>query len=465
MISWPATLLAGLSEAAAARLGLHFPPERWSDLERGVQAAALDAGSDPERYARTLISPAASGRDFELLAAHLTIGETYFFREPRLWEILERDILPELLAAADGRMLLLWSAGCSTGEEPYSLAILLRRLIPDRAAREIGILATDINPRSLQRAREGVYGEWSFRGTPEWTRLRYFSPTPDGRWRIAPEIRDMVEFRPLNLVTGSIPGPAGLILCRNVLMYLTPAGARRAAGMLHRALAPGGWMAVAPAEASPRLLIGFVPSEYQDATLYRKCRTPPPEPNPPQDTAPPAPAPAPAPASEIAPPPKDLLAPARLAADQGRLAEALQCCEKALARDRTRADAHYLKATVLVEMGSLAEAARSLRTAIYLEPDLAIAHFALGSLAWKLGEAKESRKHYENCLRVLATYSNDQIPPESGGLTAGRLRALAAARTDGDTFGNTGDRLPRGDRLGTDSPPAGSVSRGPRSGS
>jgi len=207
-VATPEVLLSSLSDFLAAQMGLHFPRERWSDLERGIAAAASEFGIvDVESCIGWLVSAPLTRNQVEILASHLTVGETYFFREKRSFEVLETHILPELLRARGeaGSPLRIWSAGCCTGEEPYSIAMLLDRLIPDAARRNITILATDINPRFVRKAAEGVYSEWSFRETPAWVRERYFNRRKDGRFEIKPHIRKMVTFSYVNLAEDTYP--------------------------------------------------------------------------------------------------------------------------------------------------------------------------------------------------------------------------------------------------------------------
>jgi chemotaxis protein methyltransferase CheR len=131
-------------------MGLHFPIARRSDLERGLHTAARQAGHrHVEKYVEWLLSTPLSKLQIEELAGHLTIGETYFFRNPEQFTLLEQQVLPELIRQKqnDEKRLRIWCAGCSTGEEPYSVAISLRRVIPDIANWKITILATDLNGR------------------------------------------------------------------------------------------------------------------------------------------------------------------------------------------------------------------------------------------------------------------------------------------------------------------------------
>ena len=273
------TLLPRLSEFVAAQMGLHFPPERWRDLERGVISAAREFGfADTEAFAQWLLTSPLTRNRVEVLASYLTVGETYFFREKRAFELLEEGILPELIRSRKGteQRLRIWSAGCATGEEPYSIAILLHKLIPDLERWNIALLATDINPRFLQRASAGEYGEWSFRDSPSWLRERYFKKTEGGRFRIAPFIQKLVSFSHLNLAEDAYPALTNetnamdLIFCRNVLMYFVPERQKKVADNFHRSMVEGGWLIVSPSEASHVLFSNFMTVNFPSAILYRK---------------------------------------------------------------------------------------------------------------------------------------------------------------------------------------------------
>ena len=173
-------LLSQFSEFIASRTALHFPRERWNDLERQAVSAAREFGfADTESFIQWLTSSAVSREQIEILASHLTISETYFWREPQVFDALMEHILPQLvrLREGSGKLIRIWSAGCSTGEEPYSIAIALQRVIPDLEKWKITILATDINPRILQKANAGLYGKWSFRNSPPWLKDQYFLRT------------------------------------------------------------------------------------------------------------------------------------------------------------------------------------------------------------------------------------------------------------------------------------------------
>jgi chemotaxis protein methyltransferase CheR len=191
------TMLDDVSRCIAEQMGLYFPPSKWRSLEQALGTAAGELGlKDAKECVEWFVSSTPSKERIEALSSYLTIGETYFFRENRSFEILEQKIIPALLRSKVGheRRLRIWSAGCSTGEEPYTIAIMLHRMRDLLKGYDLSILATDINPHALRKAREGIYSEWSFRTTPSWFKERFFRPAGDKRYELLPRIRKMVTF-------------------------------------------------------------------------------------------------------------------------------------------------------------------------------------------------------------------------------------------------------------------------------
>ncbi|WP_035056550.1 CheR family methyltransferase [Andreprevotia chitinilytica] len=290
------TLLSRFAGFVADSVGLYFPPSRQNDLLRGLTAAAADFGyANADACMRALLVKPPSRREIELLARHLTVGETYFFREPAVFDALEQHVLPRLIQSrreAGNLRLRFWSAACCTGEEPYSLAMLLARMLPDRADWNITILGTDINPTFLQRAEAGVYPQWSFRNTPDWVRKIYFHANQSG-WALRADIRRMVTFSYLNLIDDGYPSVENntnamdLILCRNVLMYFDQAGMRRVVQGLQRSLVEQGCLVVGAAETSQTLFADFNPIHFPDTLFYGKSNAAGGGPRP--DLAPPTP--------------------------------------------------------------------------------------------------------------------------------------------------------------------------------
>ncbi|MBI3912319.1 MAG: chemotaxis protein CheR, partial [Armatimonadetes bacterium] len=404
----------------ADRFGLDFTEQRQADLkQRLIRALGAAADVAPEAYLSHLASLPAGSPDLMRFASYLVVGETYFFRDGPCFEALEQRVLPSLIAdrrSAGIRRLRLWSAGCATGEEAYSLAILLDRLLPDWSDWSLTLLATDVNPEALDKARQGRYGEWSFRNTPQWVRDRYFQPRGAHTFQVVPRIRQAVTLAPLNLAEDCYPSAVtrttgmDLILCRNVLMYFAREAQRATVRRLQRALVPGGWLVVSPSEATASLLQPLIPVNFPGVILFQKERHPRVAPMPlwqaetPLLTLPPVPmAPEEPQFGVVAPHTElqaaepaadghpelvsrdpveagDLLQRARDLADQGNLEQAQWLCETALARDRLDPEIHLLQAAICLEQGEVATARQALRRAIYLAPDFAPAYFLLGAV-------------------------------------------------------------------------------------
>lgn len=261
----PAGTLATFARFIAKRMALHFAGDRLSELELKLLPLAREAGHlELEQYLLSLMAAPLSRERLQTLARALTIGETYFLRDPRSYQVLEREVLPALLARQrlGERTLRIWSAGCSSGEEPYTLAILLSRMLPDMAQWKISLVGTDINPAVLERARQGVYSKWSFRNAPEWL-MEYFTRRPDGRYQIIPRIKAMVRFDYLNLADGADAGPVDgtdrldVIFCRNVMLYFEASQIARTMARFNRALNDGGCLFVGPTEVDQQLMTGF----------------------------------------------------------------------------------------------------------------------------------------------------------------------------------------------------------------
>jgi chemotaxis protein methyltransferase CheR len=485
----PDSMMSQLSEFIAAKTALHFPPERWSDLEYKLGPAANEFGfADKEEFIQWLLSAQLTSGEMDVLASHLTIHETYFWREPQVFEALVAQVLPALvrLREYNDRHIRIWSAGCASGEEPYSIAIALHRAIPALKDWQITILATDIDPRILRKAMTGVYSKWSFRNAPQWLIDGYFRCKKDGVFEILPEIRKMVTFSYLNLAEDIYPTPQNntnamdIIFCRNVLMYFAPERARQVGQGLYRSLVEGGWLMVGASELSQVLFSQFTSVQFPDAIVYRKEiqgallpdpfqyelppffqkttaqpqaefiagveSTLPPfrfqedetvlatggQALPPDENAAVFRQTAQATDMEIPEKTEGETLPAkthliRALADQGKLNEALALCAEALAADKLDPGLHFLRASILQELNRFDEAGVSLKRTLYLDQNFLLAHFALGNLGLRQGKARAAKKHFENVLTLLKENRPEDILPESEGLTAGRFREIILA--------------------------------------
>ena len=271
-------LLSELGRHITRQMGLHFSERNWSSLRRGLKSAAQEFGyADSESCARWLLSSRMSSTQVDTLARHLTIGETYFFRDTKIFEALENRVLPEILFArqSEERRLRIWSAGCSSGEEPYSIAILLTRLLPNIEDWNISILATDLNVSVLQKAQKGVYSDWSFRSPPSWLKERYFRRR-EKSFELSPTIKRMVTFAPLNLAEDVYPSLSSntnaidIIFCRNVIMYFPLELQQKVIQQFHHALVHGGWLIVSPSEASSHLFPQYVTVNFPGTIFFMK---------------------------------------------------------------------------------------------------------------------------------------------------------------------------------------------------
>ena len=272
-----------VAEVVAAYMGLHFPESRRRDLLRGAQALADEYGcGNIEALLRLLRAGSLSDRQIEILTSYITVGETYFFREMKSLDAFRNHLIPELIRLRSGgnQRLRIWSAGCSTGEEAYTIAMILADLIPDLKAWNIHILGTDINPRAIEKARRGIYKEWSFRGLTRTMRERYFEPRGDKEFAVRSRFKDMVSFAHLNLAADSYPSlhndtnGMDVIFCRNVLMYFLPKKAQEVIHRFQQCLTAGGWCIVAPSEIPMLTASDLKPISFDGATLYRKEQQP-----------------------------------------------------------------------------------------------------------------------------------------------------------------------------------------------
>ncbi|MBN1485080.1 MAG: tetratricopeptide repeat protein [Chloroflexia bacterium] len=470
------------------RSGLHFPDKRRQDLWRGLKRAFEEMDSpDWTSYYQLLLASSTDGEVWERLICQITIGETYFFRNRPQFEALRQRILPELiqLKRSQGQYLRIWSAGCATGEEPYSIAMLLRELLPDLSAWNVTILATDINREALSQAQKGRYGNWSFREKGwEQFQQRYFS-REHKHWELAPVVREMVSFAYLNLVEDTYPSLANntvafdLIICRNVTIYFTPEITQRVVEQLYEALVKGGWLIVGHSEPSPLIYRRFEPRNFPGAVLYQKSAKeegalqlswleqalsgrPGEAPTwlelPPLAVLrPPLVPPAAVEAEPIAAQ-EPVVEPCEQAeaflqqgqaeqaleilqqvlqqdrgcarayyllgkvqADRGYWPEAQQWCEKAVAQNPLLTEGHFLLALVHSQQDNFEAALASMKRVVYLERKAVLGHFWLANIYGELGDEARARKSLQNTRALLQDLPVLAPIPWSDGMTAGRL--------------------------------------------
>jgi len=255
--------------------GLHFGAESRYLLERRLARRCAEIGIRSfTSYHYALRSDTTGEGEVAWAIDHLTTNETYFLRERRQLEALIGEIVPGLRARQGGagsQPISIWSAGCSSGEEPYSIVLLALEagLVPGR---DLRVYASDISRQMLQKARRGVYREASFRQMDPWLRTKYFA-LKDGSYRISDEIKKHVHFAHLNLLDDArtaLLGSLDVILCRNVIIYFDLETKRRVVRTFHGKLKPGGYLLLGHSESLINLSSEFALEHLRHDMVYKK---------------------------------------------------------------------------------------------------------------------------------------------------------------------------------------------------
>jgi chemotaxis protein methyltransferase CheR len=258
----------------AQHCGLYFAPDSRFVLERRLarRARALDLGSLAAYYYHLRSQPGDDGELGQLID-ELTTNETFFLRERSQLDTLVGEILPEWIERRrrHGGAVSIWSAGCASGEEPYSI-VMLAREAGFEPGRDFRVYASDISRRVLQMARRGVYRASAFRETEDSLRKKYFVEKDDG-WRIADDVKRHVVFTRANLIDPSrawVLGAMDVILCRNVIMYFETATRRKVISTFAERLQPGGYLLLGHAESLIQLSSAFELRHLRGDMVYRK---------------------------------------------------------------------------------------------------------------------------------------------------------------------------------------------------
>jgi chemotaxis protein methyltransferase CheR len=403
------------------------------------------------------------------LLDELTVGETYFFREPEQFEAVRRIALPDVVGRrGPNHTLRAWSAGCATGEEAYSIAIMCAE---EGLADRTFVLGTDLSLEKLARARAGVYRDWSLRG-PGAEIARPHLQLVDGRHRVSAPVRQLVSFRRLNLVAEEFPSletgtwEMDLIFCRNVLIYFDRATIERVASRLYAALAPDGWLFTAGSDPLLTEFAPFTPVMGAFGVAYRRIESgvaeipvparPPAPATPSRQQRRPVAIRANLPEARAKAPEPDLAGAVeayaageydraidlasrvegdaaasalrvRALANRDGSAAALRNAEEAVDRHPLSTELHYLRASLLIDLGRDASAADVLRQVLFLDRTLAIAHFTLAMVLLRLGDARGARRSLRNALDACRDGAPDDALPLGDGERVGSLTDAARA--------------------------------------
>lgn len=464
-------LLSQFSRVLSDTIGIHFEEENLQDLEKKLSLVVPNLGyANLTDCITHLLKQPLNKHQISVLVEALTIGETYFFRDTDAFKVLEKIVLPELIERRKqgSKYLRIWCAACCTGEEPYSLAIILDKLLGNDTNWALTIIGTDVNVLFLKKAEKGEYKEWSFRRTSEQIKNQYFIKT-DRDYLLIPKIKKQVRFQQLNLIEDTILSPLSgidsmdLILCNNVLIYFSRKQIQNVLERLSKTLIEGGLLLVSPIEVPfvSELDLDLKPICYGTTTLFQKnsnkqhrilvkkpvkvIKPPvaiPSLSNAPQDTGkdlhdmfangryaevisilekklPSAEQSSCLLESQI----KESILLARSYASKKRLNQAREWCERILAVDRVNPQLYYLYANILQEQNMLDEALKALQKALFLDPNLVIANFAAGGVLMKQGNSKESQRHFRNALDLLKSYKPDDVLPGTENVTAKDLKS------------------------------------------
>jgi chemotaxis protein methyltransferase CheR len=450
------------------RTGLLLTDHRIDEMRRIADVVQVEADTagipDLTRLLETLPPTHALWQRF---IQGLTIGETYFFRNQAHFQALRNQVLPDLILArrnANLKQLRLWSAGCATGEEPYSLAILLRELLPDFESWAITIMGTDINKSYLEYARQGIYQKRSFRNeTPDSIKQRWFTAEAEG-YQLDPTVRDMVLFRQLNLIEDFYPSSEtyttglDLIMCRNVTIYFDEETTNAIIVRFHQALNQDGWLVVGHSEPQVSKYRIFAARNFENTVLYQKSanaipavdsskaptqpsaptrkrplpsKTPKPVSKPRPRTAPrrvpeiaPTPAPPKATAEVMDADTEGLWQQAHQAADHEEWGWALDLLQRLERANKMQPQVHYLRALIEIQTGHQEKAVASLRQSIYCDPEFVLAHYILGELHEKQGANIEALRCWREARKITAGLDPESDLPFAEDLTAEMLHSL-----------------------------------------
>ena len=435
------THLDALAAHLLARAGLKIGPERRHVLRRAYEGRMAALGlSEPSGYLRLLRDRGPSGEmELQQLLPWVTVGTTYFFRDAHQFRALEHRLVPDLLRAVRSRGSpgRIWSAGCASGEEPYSLAMLLA----EAGARpsDVEIWATDVNPEAVESARRGQYRERKLAGLPGKLFEKYFHRDTAG-YAASDELRSFIRFERQNLIQPALSGVAAgsfdLILCRNVIIYFDLPTVRGLMDRFRAALRPDGYLLLGYSESLFQIYDRLEMVEVEGAFIYRPAR-----PVPDRNRVEPMPEeilPAITPPSVgAAKPPR--LDPVRAAATKmeqgdfqgalsdlekqvkerpeelaawltlgnarslfGRLSDARDAFSEVIGRDPLCVEARLYGGMAAMQAGSMREARAELTRAVYLEPTLALGHYLLAQVEERLGERDEARRSYRNALALVS---------------------------------------------------------------
>lgn len=463
------------------RCGLYFRDHDLKDLEKAISlrmnALSIDSAVS---YYNLLLFSGRKEEEFRELLDLLTVNHTYFFRNQPQFKALKEVILPEIInrklsQVTEKPVLRIWSAGCSTGEEPYTIAMIIAEVIPDLKEWDIQILATDASTKALDEAVKGVYGVNSMRLTPEIYRHRYFKieqSKNSEKFKINDDLKQMVKFGYFNLMDQEYPGDYDIVFCRNVVIYFETETTIKVMQKIYESLNDQGYLFIGYSESLQFIADRFKMQDWQEAIYYRKYFAGEVAPKLATEELPEkiefdqiiaqlscsevkadaqAGLPKEMPAGKI----QEILVeivkcmhlkkysealvlineavvldkhntePYYLAAEifmnQNKFAEAKHWLSLTVALNPLFPAAHYLFGCICIEEEKFEEAKESLKKALYLDKDFPLAHFYLGNIYKRQESVDSAIREYRNTLKGLLKNKLNDIIAYSGGFSVATL--------------------------------------------
>lgn len=493
-------LIDAFKRLIADKLGFHLREQSqaifWQRVLQRVQVLSLPS---LEAYYQLLSSnhqPITENPEWRELISFLSVTESYFFRDQGQFSLLRNQILPELIAwkqklASEGRTqersLKIWSAGCATGEEAYSIAILLKELIPAEEEWALSIIGTDFNQAALLQAQRGVYSDWSFRSVHSAIQKKYFQQYRR-EWKISPDIAKLVTFRLDNLVSNnhysSEPDITNidLIICRNVFIYFDAKAIDQTLERFHQALSPGGYLMTGHTELHGHRNHPFKIKSFSESVIYQRAFG---------ESLKPVIAPQSSHISPLIYPQKvttlstscptactslstkpdhtelnsegiavlediitllkqkfygSAIAQAKQLISQnlypfraycllaeayanlGQHVQAIQACQQAFQYDPLAIEPLYLLAQIAQDQGEVENAKSILKRVIYLAPTSIFAYFELGCLYEQQGNLEKARRNWQSSLNGLKQLTGETMIDGCKDLTASELRLVIESK-------------------------------------
>ncbi|MDD2490572.1 MAG: CDC27 family protein [Bacteroidales bacterium] len=467
-----------IAKLIESSMGLTFQPNRFSEYTKQLNSVIKTLGYDnlDAFYAKISRSNNSLSLDEKkIIATHLTVSETYFFREAPAISMFKNKIIPEIIRKKNGSLITIWCAGCSSGEEPYTLSMILKENFPQLSSENYKIIATDINPNVLEKAKNGIYTQWSFREMPDKYLKKYFVKEGNN-YKISDRIKNSVIFEFLNLASDPFPGeslkdePIDIIFCRNVLMYLNHEIIKKIAQRFYNILNDSGWFIPSQVELNDEFFGHFNKIYSEDAVFYKKEKN---------ETT-----------KLIFPfslnktdkcivkktkPIKDkksfesvnynkekentfsnsqlenlfsdgkykecieiskeeietgsnnvflLQTIAKCYANTGEYEKAILLLDQLISKGGSSDDIFYLYGTILIEQNQIEEAKAMFKKGLYMNSEHLLSHLMLGNILRIEGNNRAASIHYRNVYEISLKIKDDDLVRVSGGLNGERIREL-----------------------------------------